>query len=215
MKPYARSILRDEFGRESTIDVSDPTTYAAAADRAKARLNEVLGPHGLLVTQLVTPRPRFNEGYEKAIEDRNSLSNELEVIRSNLDRAATDRDRQLAEVDQQKNRIIQEKRAALEAALAQAVAHQAEVRREVDTYRIGKVAEGQAALSGAKQQAHELRGELAAKYEAKVAEVSAFRNQPVERVMEKLGERLQGVTISIQPWANDATPSRVQLEGNR
>ena len=213
MKPYARSILRDEFGRESTINVSDPTSYGTAANRARERLNEVLGPHGLQVTQLVTPRPRFNEAYEKAIEDRNSLSNELEVIKSELDRAGTDRARQLAEVDQQKNRIIQQKFATLESDLATAVAQQAEVKREADTYKIAKVAEGQAALSGAQQQARELEGELSAKYDAREAEISAFRTQPVERVMEKLGEKLKGVTVTIQPYANDATPSRVRLEG--
>src|SRR5258706_5525255 len=43
MLPYARSILRDEFGRESTITVSNPTSFAAAEQRAKARLNKVLG----------------------------------------------------------------------------------------------------------------------------------------------------------------------------
>ena len=30
--------------------------------------------------------------------------------------------------------------------------------------------------------------------------------------MERLGERLKGVTIEIQPFRNDGTPTRVQLE---
>ena len=30
--------------------------------------------------------------------------------------------------------------------------------------------------------------------------------------MERLGERLKGVTIAIQPWASDAAPSRVEVE---
>ena len=33
-----------------------------------------------------------------------------------------------------------------------------------------------------------------------------------ESVMERLGERLEGVTIDIQPWANDSVPSRLQVE---
>ena len=44
--------------------------------------------------------------------------------------------------------------------------------------------------------------------------IDAFKTQPVERVMERIGEKLEGVTIDIQPWASDATPQRVQLEGN-
>ncbi len=212
MRPYARAILRDEFGRESTIDVSNPATYGTAAGRAKERLNAVLEPHGVKVTQLVTPRPRFSEGYEKAIEDRNALSNELEVIQSNLNRAETNRSRLLAEVDQEKNAVIQQKRAGLEADLAKAVAAQAQTKREADTYRIEKIAAGQASLSAAKRQAQELTGELRAKYQSKQAEIAAFSRQPVERVMEKLGEKLEGVTIDIQPYAEDATPTRLNVK---
>jgi membrane protease subunit HflC len=212
LRPYVRSILRDEFGRESTIAVSNPTTYAQATDRARSRLNEVLGSHGLLVTQLVTPRPQFSDDYEHAIEERNRLGNELQVITSNLDRAATARDRALAEVDQAQNRVIQEKRASLESDLARAVAALAETKRSADTYRIARIGEGQALFSAATQTAQQLEGELAAKYSSRRAEIDAFRNQPVERVMERLGERLAGVTINIQPYANDATPSRVRYE---
>jgi len=212
MKPYARSILRDEFGRESTINVSNPASYGQAANRAKKALNDHLSKHAIFIRQLVTPRPRFNKAYEKAIEDRNALSNQLAVISSNLQRAETNRARVLAVVNQKKNKIIQQRRATLESDLAKAAAEQANVKRQVDTYRIAKIAEGQAALSGSKQKAIELQGELVAVYAAKKAEISAFRNQPVERVMEKIGEKLKGVTINIQPWADDATPSRIRYE---
>jgi membrane protease subunit HflC len=212
MRPYARAILRDEFGRESTISVSNPTKFGEATERAKGRLNELLGVHGVIVTQIVTPRPQFNDEYEKLIEERNKLGNQLEVIKSNLAAAETSRERRLAEVNRDQNRQIQEKRTELESALATAIAAQADATREADTYKISKVAEGQAALSAAKQQATELRGQLEAVYRARKAEIDAFRSQPVERVMERLGERLRGVTIAIEPWANDANPSRVEVE---
>jgi regulator of protease activity HflC (stomatin/prohibitin superfamily) len=215
MVSYTRSILRDEFGRESTIAVSNPTTYAEATARAKDRLNSVLGHHGILVTQLVTPRPKFSDNYEHAIEERNRLGNERQVIRSNLDRAATERDRMLAEVDQQQNKVIQERRASLESDLARAVARLAEAKREADTYRIEKIAEGKASLSAAEQRSEQLQGELDAKYSGRKAEIDAFRTQPVERVMERLGERLSSVTIHIQPWADDATPAHVRYENMR
>jgi len=212
LRPYVRAILRDEFGRESTIAVSNPTAYAQATNRARDRLNEVLGRHGILVTQLVTPRPQFSEPYEHAIEERNRLGNELQVIGSNLDRAVTARDRRLAEVDQAQNRVIQERRASLESDLARAVAELAETKRRADTYRIGEIAKGQATLSAATQSAEQLRAELEAKYAGRRAEIDAFRTQPVERVMERLGQRLADVTIHIQPFADDATPARVRYE---
>jgi hypothetical protein len=212
MKPYARSILRDEFGKESTINVSDPTKYGTAGKRARRELNKHLSLHGLLVTQLVTPRPRFSHDYEKAIEDRNALANQLDVIKSNLKRAKTERERNLAEIDQKYNKVIQTRRAKLESDLAKAIAAQSQAKRAADTYRISKIADGQAALSGATQKAIELAGQLAAQYKAKAAEIAAFRTQPVERVMEKLGEKLRGVTIQIQPYANDAAPKHIKLQ---
>lgn len=214
MRPFARSILRDEFGRESTISVSNPAKFGEATERARARLNEFLEPHGVTVTKIVTPRPRFNEGYEDLIEARNEAENQLSVISSELARAATDRERQLAEVDRDQNKAIQQKRAALEALLATASTAQADTKRQADTYRIETVAQGQAAKSAATRAAEELRGQLDAEYLSKKATIDAFKTQPVERVMERIGEKLDGVTIDIQPWSSDATPQRVQLEGN-
>jgi regulator of protease activity HflC (stomatin/prohibitin superfamily) len=210
--PYARAILRDEFGRESTIRVSDPTHYGAAATRAQERLNEFLRPHGIVVTQMVTPRPKFNADYEHLIEERNRLRNEMEVIKSNLERAVTDRERIISEVDRDENKKIQERRAQLESELATAVADFENAVRAADTYKIEKIGEGQAKLAAARRKAEELAGQLEADYRAKKAEIEAFRTQPVERVMERLGQSLQGVTIKIEPWANDANPSRVTLD---
>jgi membrane protease subunit HflC len=212
MVPYARAILRDEFGRESTLGVSNPTTFHTAEERAKQRLNKLLGEHGVEVTSIVTPRPRFSKEYEDLIEARNQAENQLAVIDSNLQRAKTERDRKLAEVDRDGNKVIQTKRAELEAGLAEAVTQNTQTHREVDSYKIDKVAAGEAARSAAKSKSAQLKGELDAQYSAKQAEIDAFRNQPVERVMERLGERLKGVTIEIQPFQQDGAPRRIQLE---
>lgn len=211
MRPYARAILRDEFGRESTISVSNPAKFGEATERARVRLNEFLEPHGVTVTKIVTPRPRFNQDYENLIESRNEAENQLSVIASDLARAETERVRTLAEVDRDQNRAMQQKRAELEGMLATAVTDQAEKIRQVDTYRIETVALGQAAKSASVRQAEELTGQLDAEYLSKKAAIDAFQTQPVERVMERLGEKLKGVTIDIQPWANDPAPSRVEL----
>ncbi|MBA3541162.1 MAG: hypothetical protein H0T79_16240, partial [Deltaproteobacteria bacterium] len=212
MLPYARSILRDEFGKESTIDVSNPTKFSQAELRAKTRLNKLLNLHGIEITSIVTPRPRFSADYENLIEARNQTENQLAVIGSELERAATERSRSLAEVERDQNKIIQTKHAELESQLATAVTVQTQTHREVDTYKIDKVAAGQASRSGSKGKADELKGQLDAEYSSRKSEIDAFRNQPVERVMQRLGERLKGVTIEIQPFRNDGAPQRVQLE---
>jgi membrane protease subunit HflC len=212
MLPYARAIMRDEFGRESTISVSNPSSFGQAEARAKKRMNELLGQHGIEVTSIVTPRPRFSKEYEDLIEARNQAENQLAVIDSDLARAKTERDRKLAEVERDQNKIVQTKRAELEAALATAVTAQTQTKREADTYKIEKVAAGEAARSAAMGRSEELKGQLDAEYAAKKAQIDAFRNQPVERVMERLGERLKGVTIDIQPFRNDGSPTKIQLE---
>jgi membrane protease subunit HflC len=212
MLPYARSILRDEFGLESTISVSNPTSFGEAEARAKRRLNKLLGQFGIEVTSIVTPRPRFSKEYEDLIEARNQTENQLAVIASELSRASTERARKLAEVERDQNKIVQTKRAELEATLATAVTEQTETHREVDTYKIDKLGAGQAARSASKGRSEELKGQLDAQYASRKAEIDAFRNQPVERVMERLGQRLKGVTIEIQPFRSDGAPQRVQLE---
>ncbi len=211
MRPYTRAVLRDEFGRESTISVSNPAKFGEATQQAKERLNEYLGRHGLQVSQIVTPRPQFSDEYEKLVEQRNSLGNELKVIESNLAAAETTRERKLAEVNRDQNLAIQTKRTELESALAQATAEQSNSMRQVDTYKIETVGKGQAARAAAERKAAELKGQLDAEYRSRKAEIDAFRTQPVERVMERLGERLKGVTIDIQPWSDDSTPSRVRM----
>jgi chromosome segregation ATPase len=160
----------------------------------------------------VTPRPKFNADYEHLIEERNRLRNELEVIKSNLERAVTDRERTISEVDRDENKKIQERRAELESEIATAVADFENAVRSADTYKIEKIGEGQAKLAAARRKAEELTGQLEADYRGKKSEIEAFRTQPVERVMERLGQSLQGVTIKIEPWANDSNPSRVMLD---
>lgn len=212
MVPYARSILRDEFGRLTTIQASNPADFDKATNAARTRLNKLLNPHGIEIVSIVTPKPNFSDEYENLIEARNQTENQLAVIDSELQRAATDRQRQIAEVQRDENQAIQEKKADLETQLATAQTGYTQTKRDVDSYKVDTIAKGQAALAGAQRTSEELKGQLAAQYEQKKAEIDAFRNQPVERVMQKLGEKLDGVTIRIQPWASDANPKRVQYE---
>jgi membrane protease subunit HflC len=212
MLPCTRSILRDEFGKLTSVEASDPTKFSAAETSAKQRLNEFLKKHGVEVTSIVTPRPRFSKDYEDLIEARNQAQNQQTVIDSELSRAETERARKLAEVERDQNKVIKEQRAELESQLATASTQQTQTHREVDAYKIDKVANGEAAHAASKGKADELKGQLAAQYQSKQAQIDAFRNQPVERVMERLGERLKGVTIDIQPFSHDGTPKRIQLE---
>ena len=206
--------LRARFLPAATTSCAVSTTLCLRAhgDTDLVDVLRLLAAHGLEVTSIVTPRPRFSKEYEDLIEARNQTENQLKVIDSELARAKTERDRKLAEVERDQNKIIQTKRAELETTLATAVTAQVETHRVVDTYKIEKLGAGQAARSAAQGKAQELKGQLDAEFASRKAEIDAFRNQPVERVMERLGERLKDSTIEIQPFRNDGSPQRVQLE---
>ena len=62
--------------------------------------------------------------------------------------------------------------------------------------------------------AAELEGQLAADFLARQSEIEAFRNQSVERVMQRLGDKLKDVTIDIIPFSNDANPSTLNVKQN-
>ena len=81
IRAYARSVLRDEFGRFSAVEVADPSSYQAARVRSTERLNEYLNPHGIEVLQILTPKPRFDPKYEKAIEDRKVADQDVERLK--------------------------------------------------------------------------------------------------------------------------------------
>ena len=56
IRSLARSVLRDEFGRFSVAEVTDPTKYGVAIEAAQRRLEEMLQPHGLKLVQLICPK---------------------------------------------------------------------------------------------------------------------------------------------------------------
>lgn len=213
LKPLSRSILRDEFGKENTLAMSDPTAYQGAADRAKTRLNELLRPHGVQVTNIGTPRPKFNENYEATIQERINQGNQIRVIASELEAADNSRGQKLASVDQKMNAAYQKKRAGYESQLASSIATKAETKQSADRLRIAKIAAGTAFLSGAQQKAKQLAGTLRAKLAALRAEIEAFRSQPRERVMQAIAERLAGITVDVQPYSDDPNPQRVIVDG--
>jgi membrane protease subunit HflC len=211
--PTVRSILRDEFGRQSTRDVSNPATYNAATGVAERQLNATLNPHGIRVINVDTPEPHFNPGYETTIELRNQANNQLRVIESEMERAKTERSRRLAQLDQRRNQEYQQRRALLEGQLAQARANQQ--RRIADARANLTRTEGtaNARLDRANARAEELRPTIEAEIAQTEARIDALESNGIEAVMRQLARRLEGVRIDIQPYQNDPAPQSLRIEG--
>ena len=141
---HAREILRDEFGRNSFIEVANPTTYGAATTEARRRLNLRLEPYGLEVTQIVTPKPKFEERVEKAIEDRQGAEQEIEVQAEKRRKLELESSLKVQAIEQEKNAEYQTLLADLEAQKKAAENKLLAVQREADKYFIERDASGRA-----------------------------------------------------------------------
>ena len=141
---HAREILRDEFGRYSFIEIADPSKYGAATSEAKRRLNERLLPYGLEITQIVTPKPKFEARVEKAIEERQNAEQEVEVQEEKRNKLEQEKGLKIQSIEQQKNAEYQSLVAELESAKKAAENQLISIRREADKYFIEREASGQA-----------------------------------------------------------------------
>ena len=211
--PKVRAILRDAFGQQSTLEVSDPTTYSAPTSTAATMLNSELNPHGIIITQVDPPRPEFNLAYETAIEERNTAENEQVVIHSSVERAVAQRSRALAEIDQARNAIFQQRKAQREGELARATANQQERITEANAAFTRELGTAQAILASAQARAPELEAQWTAQVQETRAQVDALASNGDEAVMRVLAQQLEGVDIVIQPYQADPTPETYNING--
>lgn len=141
---HSREILRDEFGRYSFLEVANPATYGAATTDAKTRLNERLAPYGVEVTQIITPKPKFEERVERAIEVRQNAEQEVEVQEEKRLKLEQEKGLKVQSVVQEKNAEYQTLVAELEARKKAAENQLVAARREADKYFIERDAAGKA-----------------------------------------------------------------------
>jgi membrane protease subunit HflC len=141
---HVREILRDEFGKFSFLEIADPTSYGTATTDARVRLNERLVPYGVTITQIITPKPKFDARVEKAIEDRQNSEQEVEVQVEKRNKLTQEKALKIQSVEQSKNVEFQSLVADLEARKKASSNKLLEVKREADKYFIDRQAAGAA-----------------------------------------------------------------------
>ena len=214
VRAYARSILRDEFGKFSASEVADPTNYNTATFEAKARLNAVLREHGIQIIQIITPKPKFDESYERAIEDRKVANQEVERIKARAEQLRRERDRLLAEIESEKAVEYEVLKGSLEAERISAEREQVRVERSADAYKTRLVGEGQAALAAMIAQARAAREKATKEAEGLKAKADALALKGEVLVRERLAERLADIEFELIPYTRDAAPDRVELQAD-
>ncbi|MBU1344648.1 MAG: prohibitin family protein [Proteobacteria bacterium] len=106
VRTVARSKPRDIFGELKTEAFYVAEAREAQSLKAKAALQQILGPMGVIVEKVLTNDYRFNAEYTKAIEDKKVADQQVEKNRSAQHAALEEYKRKLEEAKGEVNKMV-------------------------------------------------------------------------------------------------------------
>jgi len=106
VRTVARSKPRDIFGELTTEEFYVADKRELQAQRAKDILQEMLGPMGVVVEKVLTKDYRFNQEYQKAIEDKKVADQQVQKNRSAQHAALEEYLRKLEEAKGEVNKMV-------------------------------------------------------------------------------------------------------------
>jgi regulator of protease activity HflC (stomatin/prohibitin superfamily) len=106
VRTVARSKPRDIFGELATEEFYVADKREHQAQRAKQVLQDILGPLGITVEKVLTKDYRFNQEYQKAIEDKKVADQQVQKNRSAQHAALEEYKRKLEEAKGEVNKMI-------------------------------------------------------------------------------------------------------------
>ncbi|MFQ5653836.1 MAG: SPFH domain-containing protein [Planctomycetota bacterium] len=213
VRAFARSVLRDEFGKYSADEVADPTNYTIATQAAKDRLNELLESHGVEIIQIITPKPKFAAKYEEAIEKRKIANQEVEKLKIKAIQLIREKERRLADVERDKATENELLLGELEASRIMAEKDRIEKERSADAYKIGELNRGKAEEQRMLQEARALAERARREAEGLNARVLALAERGEILVREALAAKLAGIHFEVVPYRRDPAPVRIEHMG--
>jgi hypothetical protein len=212
LRAHARAILRDEFGRYSALDAGRPAGLHAATRASLKRLNAALGPHGIEVLEVSSPRPAFDQAYETSINRRKVADQEVERLRAQL--SALEEQKKLREQQVRRDRQLELQK--LEANLVRDVgAAEKELlraRAEADNDHLEKVAQGRTIRAEKALAAETLAVRVRARAQNQLARAESLAAHGEGAVRAALVAKLAAVRFQIAPYSRDASPARVEHE---
>lgn len=154
VRTIARSMPRDLFGELNTEEFYISDERAAKSEEVTKKLNETLEPYGVVVQRVSTKGYRFNEAYQKAIEDKKIADQEVEKLKSETEA-----------VKQEYLTKVEEAKAQVEKMEAEATGEYERAKIEADAYYEQQVslakaieAEGRAEAEGISKMNEALAG---------------------------------------------------------
>ena len=215
IKAHARSVLRDEFGRYSAVEVANPTVYKQAPEEARRRLNEILIPHGINVVRIITPNPKFDPKYERAIETRKEADQEVEELKAQVEKLEQEREQRLAAVRKEKEVQMQQLTGTLRKDLLSAEQGAIQVTKAADAFAATQVAAGQAQEAELSARATGLVAKYTKEAEGILSRAQALESRGQIVVREALIEKLLGVSFTLVPYSRDPAPERLEHSGTK
>ncbi len=138
VRVHSREVLRDEFGGYSFLEAANPASYGHATTIAAKNLNKRLKRGGLRVSQVITPKPSFEQRVEQSITARQTAEQEVLVYAKQRLRLVKERDRKKQAIREKKNAEYQSLLARLAADLQRSRNKLVSVQREADKYAIAR-----------------------------------------------------------------------------
>jgi SPFH domain/Band 7 family protein len=215
VRTFARSILRDEFGKYSAEEAANPSSYKTARINSREKLNAVLGKHGIEITEIITPKPKFEAQYELAISQRKVANQEVEKLKIKAMQLVQERDRRLADIDRDMATEFELLKGTLEASRIAAEQNAVQLRLNADARKISTLAVGTAAELEMTERARGLTAQARKEAEGLIAKVEALAKRGEVLVREKLAEKFGKIRFEIVPYRRDPSPIRIEhLEGS-
>jgi len=209
-RDYVRTEVRNHLGVLTTEDFYDATMRSEQIAAAAVAASEKLKEYGLQVNRIVLPtRPRFYTEYEAAIKKKKLADQQAQQEESKALAAIQKKNTEDVTATNKKNVAIEQYEGDVERMIIQAEADAGKVRLEADAY-FERISIG--ATAALYQKTKEAEGILATK-KADADGIQALSEALAGeggRTMVKLeyAKRLQGVTITGQPYVTEGTTSR-------
>lgn len=210
IKVFARSILRDEFGRFTAEEIADPGKLQIAFAASEERLNTELEPYGLRIVDIPQMKPVFDPAYEQAIEDRKVADQDVERLIAMEDQLVQEREQRLATVEREKSIEMEQLRGVLDQERLESERASTQTRKAADAFYIERTTAGAGERAQRIAQARGLTEKYTKEAEGVQAQADALAQQGEVVVREALIEKLAQIRFTFVPYSRDPAPQRLE-----
>jgi DNA repair exonuclease SbcCD ATPase subunit len=163
------------------------------------------------VIQIITPRPKFEARYEKAIEDRKVADQEVEKLRTRAEQLKQERERRMAEIDSTRTVEYEALKGELAAKRIATERERVKIERDADAYSKERLGEGEARRAAMTEEARGLTEKAHKEAEGLRAITAALEQGGEVLVREELVDLLRQVRFTMIPYSRDPSPTRIEL----